>query len=238
MQQDFPYQPGYVGELNTYSPVIAAGLERLIEQLNPALAGPVSKQRLACFQGNFHFRQIVAVEKLDGQPAIVGTANISFMPHSYDSQGKITDIPSLALGSFVVDETVRGTGVASKIWHALLEIGKANDIHCLQFTSNPSRGAAHSFYAKMGAEQVTPLVSFKVMADGTETAGNTPPFDEQFELAKGKIACVFSEAGAEQMNEQTARHIIAKCGAERFEQLIPVSGNAGEGSSVLFSVSF
>jgi GNAT superfamily N-acetyltransferase len=238
MQSDFPYEPGYIGELTAFSPRIAEDLERLLRQLDPALSAPVTKERVPHFKGDSRFRQIIAVEERDGRPAIVGTANISFMKHSYDSDGQLTDIPALALGSFVVDENVRGKGVAARIWNTVLDVGREEGIQYMQFTSRPSRGAAHGFYAKMGAVQITPVIGVKFKADGTErNEGTVPAFEAQLELAKGFMSFIFSSPGAERIDEATARRIIAASGTERFEQLIPVPVESDEATSVLFSVS-
>lgn len=239
MNDDFPYEPGYTGELDSFSPRIAHDLEHLVQQLDPTLAGTISQKRIAHFCRDRRFRQIIAVEEVNGRPAIVGTANISFVRHSYDENGKLTDLPDMVLGSFVVDKNVRGKGVAVRIWQHILAIGTKENVHCMQFTSRPSRSAAHGFYAKMGAAMLTPVIGVKFKADGTEkNEGDTPMFEEQLELAKGSVSSIFSAAGVERIDEATARRIIAKSGTEWFEQLIPVSENSNEATSVLFSVNF
>lgn len=238
MSDDFPYQPGYVGELDAFSPQIAADLERLLQQLDPQLLHPVTQDVIPYFRSDDRFRQIIAVEELDGSPAIVGTANISLLRHSYDKNGALTDTPAFALGSFVVDENMRGKGIAGKIWDALLKLGRARNIHLMQFTSRPARSAAHSFYAKMGAEQFAPIKAVKYKAAGTEVAtDNFLPCDEQLELAKGHVVFVFSEARTQPFDEKTARSMIAQLGADRFEQLIPTD-NPGDATTVLFSVTY
>lgn len=180
----------------------------------------------------------MAVEELDGRPAIVGTANISFVRHSYDKDGTLTNTPAIALGSFVVDENVRGKGVAGRIWEKLLETSRAEGVHLMQFTSNPKRGAAHGFYAKMGAEQFTPIKAVKYMANPSISMSDASlSYDEQLELAKGHVVFVFSEAGADIVDEATANRLMAERGATRFEQLIPTN-NPDEATTVLFSVEF
>lgn len=238
MQHDFPYQPGYVGELDSFSPDIANDLKRLVSQLDSQLVHDITKEKIPYFRNERRFRQIVAVEELDSRPALVGTANLSFVQHSYDTNGNLTNLPATMLGSFVVDENVRGKGVAVRIWNKILEISLSENVHRMQFTSKPARGAAHGFYAKMGAEQFTPIKAIKYIADGTETtAGTSIPYDEQLELAKGHVVFIFSEAGAEPVDETTARQLMANCGADRFEQLIPTT-NQDEATTILFSVSY
>lgn len=207
-------------------------------QLNPSLSHPISKDIIPHFRGEKNFRQIIAVEELDGRPAIVGTANISFVRHSYDKDGTLTNVPAIALGSFVVDENVRGKGIAGRIWEKLLQTSRAENVHLMQFTSNPARGAAHGFYAKMGAEQFTPIKAVKYVANSdTTVAGHVLPCDVQLELAKGHVAFIFSEAGTSQVEEIDARATMAEYGATRFEQLIPTD-NLDEATTVLFSVDF
>lgn len=239
MSDDFPYQPGYIGELDAFSPQIASDLERLVRQLDPQLAHPVSKEVIPYFRGDNRFRQIIAVEELDGNPAIVGTANISLLRRSYDKNGALIETPALALGSFVVDENARGKGVAGRIWSKILEVGMAENVHLMQFTSKPARSAAHGFYAKMGAEQITPIRAVKFIANGTDTTSNSTviPYDEQLELAKGHVVFVFSEAGTQPVDEKTARSMMANCKANRFEQFIPTN-NLDEATTVLFSVKY
>lgn len=238
MTNVFPYQPGYIGELDTFSPEIASDLERLAVQLDPSLSGAIPQERLAYFRHDRHFRQFIVVEELDGRSAIVGTANISLLAHSYDSAGRLSTAPALFLGSFVVEERARGKGVATRLWNKLLEIGSEEGIHLMQFTSRPGRDAAHSFYAKLGAAQVTPLARLKVKADGTEQVVCEPPaFEQQFELAKGLIASLFSEKGADFVDIDTAKSILAKSHADYLEQIIPVAG-PDTTTTTLFSVDF
>lgn len=238
MTTDFPYEPGYIGELDTFSPQITSDLERLLKQLDPLLNHEISENDIPYFRNDARFRQIVAVEELEGRPAIVGTANISFVQHSYDKDGHLTDIPCAALGSFVVDENVRGKGVAGRIWNGVLDVCKAQNIHIMQFTSKPTRSAAHGFYAKMGAEQFTPIKAVKYKADESIVVERDAiPCDEQLELAKGHVVFVFSEADAEPIDEITAQYMMSKYETGRFEQLIPTN-NADEATTVLFSVSF
>lgn len=144
----------------------------------------------------------------------------------------------MALGSFVVDENVRGKGVAGRIWNTILEVGMSENVHVMQFTSKPARSAAHGFYAKMGAEQFTPIKAVKYIAKQTDAAESDSLLcDEQVELAKGHVVFIFSEAGASPVDEATAQKMMAEYKANRFEQLIPTS-NPAEATTVLFSCSF
>jgi|GEM_PF-6882095 len=238
MTNDFPYEPGYIGELDIFSPKIASDLERLVQQLDPLLAGTITKERIAYFRGNRAFRQVIAVEELKGRPAIVGTANISFLNHSYDSDARLTDTPALFLGSFVVDQDARGKGIATRLWNKLLEVGVNEDVHRMQFTSRPVRGAAHSFYAKVGATEITPLARLKVSTDGTEKIDrNALEYEEEFEIAKGLIVSLLSEKGSYFIDLETAKCILAKSKADCMEQIIPVDEH-DDNTTALFSIDF
>lgn len=234
----FPYKPGYIGKLDAFSPEIAHDLERLLQQLDPALTHLITQEDIAYFRSDRRFHQYIVVEELDNRPAIVGTANLSLLDHSYDTNARLTNTPALYLGSIVVDENVRGKGVAMRLWNALLEVGRSEGIHLMQFTSRPGRGAAHSFYAKVGATEITPLARLKVKADGTERiTTNIPGYEEEFELAKGSIAAIASEKGSEFIDAATAKSILAESRANVLEQVIPVNEH-GENTTALFSVSF
>lgn len=238
MTTDFPYEPGYICELDAFSPEIASDLERLVRQLDPQLAGTITKERVAYFREDRAFRQIVAVEELEGRSAIVGTANISFLGHSYDSDARLTDTPALFLGSFVVDQDARGKGIATRLWNKLLEVGVSEGVHRMQFTSNPGRGAAHSFYAKTGATEITALARLKLKADDTEqVTRDIPEYEKGFELAKGLIASLLSEKGSNFIDLETAKSILAKSNADCLEQIIPVDEH-DDNTTALFSIDF
>lgn len=238
MQDNFPYEPGYIGELDAFSPRIAHDLERLLLQLDPSLVGTVTKQRIAYFRNNPNFRQYIVVEQLGDKPAIVATANISVLQYSYDCHVGLTNTPAFFLGSFVVDENLRGKGLATRLWDTLLEVGTSENIHRMQFTSRPSRSVAHNFYAKVGATELTPLARFKLRADGSEQVEcDTPEFGLEFEFAKGLIASLNSEKDAPFVNLPTAKSILAKSSAEYFEQIVPVESHTDD-TTALFSIDF
>lgn len=56
------------------------------------------------------------------------------------------------LEDFVTDESVRGQGVGSQLWEAILQWSLAHGCHELNFTSGHGREAAWKFYQKKGAE--------------------------------------------------------------------------------------
>ena len=82
---------------------------------------------------------------------------------AYDEEGKIIGIATLSiimgpivrriayLEDFVTDASVRGQGVGSAMWQAILSWAKEKDCTELNFTSGHGREAAQEFYKKRGA---------------------------------------------------------------------------------------
>lgn len=56
------------------------------------------------------------------------------------------------LEDFVTDQTVRGQGVGSALWDAMLDWAREKDCTEFCFTSGQGREAAHTFYLNKGAE--------------------------------------------------------------------------------------
>lgn len=55
------------------------------------------------------------------------------------------------LDDFVTDTVFQGRGIGSKLWEELLAWGREKGAAKIDFTSNPSRTDAHSFYLGNGA---------------------------------------------------------------------------------------
>ena len=82
---------------------------------------------------------------------------------AYDDEGKIIGIATLSiimgpivrrvayLEDFVTDSSVRGQGVGSALWDAILDWAKSKHCTELNFTSGHGREAAQAFYQKRGA---------------------------------------------------------------------------------------
>ncbi|MBR3386444.1 GNAT family N-acetyltransferase [Candidatus Saccharibacteria bacterium] len=80
-----------------------------------------------------------------------------------DDSGKIQGIATLSvimgpivrrlayLEDFVTDESVRGQGVGSLLWDAMLDWAREHHCSELNFTSGTGREAAWAFYQKKGA---------------------------------------------------------------------------------------
>lgn len=84
---------------------------------------------------------LVAVD--DGQ--IVGMANVSVLMGA--GIGK-----NVYLEDFVTDTSVRGKGVGSMLWEAILEWGEEKGCRNLEFTCGNGRENAQEFYKRHGAE--------------------------------------------------------------------------------------
>lgn len=83
---------------------------------------------------------------------------------AYDDNDKIIGIATLSiimgpivrkvayLEDFVTDASLRGQGIGTSLWNAMLDWAKEKDCTELCFTSGHGREAAQSFYLKRGAE--------------------------------------------------------------------------------------
>ena len=83
---------------------------------------------------------------------------------AYDDEGTIIGIATLSiimgpivrkiayLEDFVTDSNMRGQGIGSALWDAMIDWAKAKNCTELNFTSGHGREAAQEFYKKRGAE--------------------------------------------------------------------------------------
>ena len=83
---------------------------------------------------------------------------------AYDDEGTIIGIATLSiimgpivrkiayLEDFVTDANLRGQGIGSALWDAMIDWAKAKNCTELNFTSGHGREAAQEFYKKRGAE--------------------------------------------------------------------------------------
>ncbi len=83
---------------------------------------------------------------------------------AYDDEGTIIGIATLSiimgpivrkiayLEDFVTDSNMRGQGIGSALWDAMIDWAKAKNCAELNFTSGHGREAAQEFYKKRGAE--------------------------------------------------------------------------------------
>lgn len=89
-----------------------------------------------------HHDMLVAYDDHD---RIIGIATLSV------TMGPITR-KNAYLEDFVTDQTVRGQGVGSALWQAMLDWGKAKGCGNLVFTCGVGREKAQEFYKNHGAE--------------------------------------------------------------------------------------
>lgn len=128
----------------TYTPETANRVRELLIQLSRSKKdrGEIPRE---------WFEEVIASDfhdmflAIDDSNKIVGIATLSII------MGPITRKIAY-LEDFVTDESVRGQGVGSKIWDALLGWAKEKGCSELNFTSGQGREAAWKFYEGKGAE--------------------------------------------------------------------------------------
>lgn len=81
---------------------------------------------------------------LDDNDKIVGVAVLSTIANFHTKKAYLED--------FVTDSSLRGQGIGSQLWEAMLDWAKAHNCSELDFTSGYDRASAHSFYLHKGAE--------------------------------------------------------------------------------------
>lgn len=132
-----------IESLTNYSDKDATEIGELFPYLSSKFNGsPVSKDLLTEIIESPHHEQLVARDESD---RIVGTATLTVIIGA--AIGKIA-----YLHDFVVDPKIRGAGISSEIWNAILDWCKNNNINKLEFTSSAKKEAAQKFYQKQGAK--------------------------------------------------------------------------------------
>lgn len=133
-----------IERLTEYSPEIANRVRELLIQLSRSKKdrGEIPEE---------WFKEIISSNSHD-------------MLLAYNDAGEIVGIATLSiimgpiarkiayLEDFVTDESVRGQGVGTALWNAMLEWSKEKDCKELNFTSGQGREAAWKFYEGKGAE--------------------------------------------------------------------------------------
>lgn len=135
-----------VKRVKEFSDELAAG----IGQLMPALSGkmteePISKQVIENITKSDYHQLFVAYD----DDKIVGTSVLSLV---MGIDKNFVNGPNAYLESFVVDASIQGKGIGSKIWDEMLIWCNEKNVNKMEFTSNKKRLSAHAFYAKKGAE--------------------------------------------------------------------------------------
>lgn len=128
--------------LSTYSDQDAIAIGQLMLHLSDSFDGsPVPKALLSDIIASPYHEQLVA---RDEQGAIIGTATLTVTMGA--GVGR-----NAWLEDFVVDPTIQGAGIGSRLWDAMIIWCREHGVRKLGFTSNPRRAAAHTFYLKRGA---------------------------------------------------------------------------------------
>lgn len=129
-----------VERLTEYSFEDAAGIGRLMPFLSERLSSdPIPEDLLREIIDSPHHEQLVA--RLDSR--IVGAATLSLlMGPAAGRAGYLED--------FVTDPELRGRGIGDTLWTEMMQWCDEHGIG-LEFTSKPSRQAAHRFYLSHGA---------------------------------------------------------------------------------------
>lgn len=130
----------HVERLHVYTPEDAVGIGRLMPYLSESFDdGAIPEGLLREIIESSNHEQLVA--RLDAK--IIGAATLSIiMGAGAGKKGWLED--------FVTDPEANTRGIGQAVWNEMAEWCAEQDIH-LNFTSRPSREAAHNFYLKNGA---------------------------------------------------------------------------------------
>ncbi len=130
-------------KLDTYTPEIATRVRELLIELSRSKKDKGEIPR-AWFEDviNSPYHDLLIAEE-DGK--ILGIATLSIiMGPGIRKNAYLED--------FVTDSTVRGKGVGSALWHAMLEWAAEKGCKDLEFTCGHGRESAQEFYKHHGAE--------------------------------------------------------------------------------------
>jgi ribosomal protein S18 acetylase RimI-like enzyme len=120
---------------------VDAGLIQAMRTMTPQLsvtAAPVSRDLLEAIVASPTTRLLIA--RLDEQ--IVGSLTLVFYELPTGKRARIEDV--------VVDESVRGRGVASMMTKHAIEMAEEFGARNVELTSQPDRVAANRLYQKLG----------------------------------------------------------------------------------------
>lgn len=129
-----------VERLTEYSDEVAAGLGKLMPGLSERFSDePIAEDLLRAIIDSPSHEQLIA--RLNGKVVGAATMNLIMGPGA-GRKGELED--------FVTDPDIRGKGIGDKVWQEMLVWCLENGVD-LDFTSHPSREAAHRFYKSHGA---------------------------------------------------------------------------------------
>lgn len=191
------YQPGYQGRLTTYVDPAGTDLSKLFAALNESFANKdVTAESLAPAFESDSYNQLIVVEEYNNRPTIVGAANVSVLPFSFNDDMTTSSEPTLWLDSMVAHPDIRGKGIGTRLWQEITSVARSQGIRRLQFTSNQCRKDAHAFYDKMGAKQLGTiwLTKHTDIHPSKATEVQRKNSGVAFETASGKFGLVAATA--------------------------------------------
>ena len=129
--------------LTKYTPETAARIRELLIQLSRSGKdkGEIPKSWFEEVIASPHHDVLLAIDD-DGQ--ILGVAVLSTIMNFHTKKAYLED--------FVTDSRVRGKGIGSQLWDAMLEWARAKGCQELDFTSGHDRKSAHQFYLHKNAQ--------------------------------------------------------------------------------------
>jgi GNAT superfamily N-acetyltransferase len=132
-----------VKKLETYTPEIAARVRELLIQLSRSGKdkGEIPREWFEDVINSPYHDLLIAEE--DGK--ILGIATLSVIMGSGIRKNAY-------LEDFVTDSTVRGKGIGSALWNAMLDWAAEKGCKDLEFTCGHGRESAQEFYKHHGAE--------------------------------------------------------------------------------------
>lgn len=133
-----------IERLTEYTPETATRIRELLIQLSRSKKdrGEIPREWFEELISSNHHDMLLAINDND---KIIGIATLSIIMGPIAR--KIT-----YLEDFVTDESVRGQGVGSTLWQAMLDWAAEKGCLELNFTSGQGREAAWKFYQEKGAE--------------------------------------------------------------------------------------
>ena len=133
-----------ITKLETYTPEIAERIRELLIQLSRSGKdrGEIPREWFDELISSPYHDMLLA---LDDNDKIIGIATLSV------HMGPIIR-KNAYLEDFVTDSAVRGQGVGSKLWDAMLDWTASKGCHNLEFTCGQGREASQEFYKHHGAE--------------------------------------------------------------------------------------
>lgn len=129
--------------LDKYTPESASRIRELMTQLSRSGKdrGEITKEWLEEIIASPYHDILIAT---DDSGKIIGIASLSIIVNLRDKKAYLED--------FVTDTTLRGQGIGSALWDAMLDWARAKDCTELIFTSGYDREAAHRFYLSHDAK--------------------------------------------------------------------------------------